>query len=577
MVPLETGPDCADHGAPSAAADRWVASAAALLAFGVALWAHHGALTNYYEVDEDVLHHVYWVEQFVDPDLFPNDLLVDYSRSIQPWGFVLLYRILCPLIEPLWISKLLPLALFPLTALLLFGLVKSLHTRLSAALAVLVFVSTPLYLGRMAGGLPRAFSIPLLLALLCLLRRRAWIAAAAVVVLQSLLYPVTYLVGVGTYGLSFLRIQRRGIRIEIPRRKLLALAAAIALSGLVIFSKYVWLVSPEIGTTVTRAEMLGKPEFYAQGWRKILPLPSFERVVSRTLKKSNWVLAWARDELVRGAGQDTLRRLLAFLALLVPAFLILEIWRRRVRLPEELVHLLLSSTVLFFLAELLLFKLYIPERYLRDSVAIVSLVLLAMAAGQLIAKLPGSWARGAATGTLGALILTGLPGMKNVHIVDYSPRRSFFERVSLLPKDVMIAAHPRTADGIPTFARRSVFVKYELSHPWVDKYWEEIRRRTYELFDAYYSEDLSQVANFCRRNGIDVLIVDRRHFASVYLAEGRFYFEPFNEYARRLVAGRTRFALASPPPEAVLFSVGSLSAIDPKRLVPLTAPAAPGN
>ena len=65
-----------------------------------------------YVVQDDARAHVFWMQRFVDPELFPNDLLADYFQSVAPAGYVGLYRAGASLgIEPLALTKLLPLVL----------------------------------------------------------------------------------------------------------------------------------------------------------------------------------------------------------------------------------------------------------------------------------------------------------------------------------------------------------------------------------------------------------------------------------------------------------------------------------
>jgi hypothetical protein len=140
-------------------------------------------------------------------------------------------------------------------------------------------------------------------------------------------------------------------------------------------------------------------------------------------------------------------------------------------------------------------------------------------------------------------VFLNLHATRGTGIVDMSSHKDLYDYLQSLPKDSMIAAHPMLADGIPTFTQRKVFINYELSNPFFDRYWETVKKRTYDFFDAYYSENLSSVLKFCKENGIDYLVIDREHFTGEYLAGGEIYFEPFNTYILDLVKKRDNFAL----------------------------------
>lgn len=72
----------------------------------------HYAVSQPYIVQDDARIHIVWLQQFVDPQLFPNDLFAKYYQAIQPIGFKGFYWAVAQLgIEPLWFAKFLPLLL----------------------------------------------------------------------------------------------------------------------------------------------------------------------------------------------------------------------------------------------------------------------------------------------------------------------------------------------------------------------------------------------------------------------------------------------------------------------------------
>ena len=94
-------------------------------------------------------------------------------------------------------------------------------------------------------------------------------------------------------------------------------------------------------------------------------------------------------------------------------------------------------------------------------------------------------------------------------------------------------------DTVPTFARRRAFATYELAHPWSRGYWAKLKPRLQDFFRAYYAADPQVVVDFCRKYGIDFLIVDDRHFAPAFLKGGDFLFP----YDKPYIQG-TRHGLA---------------------------------
>jgi putative flippase GtrA len=126
----------------------------------------------------------------------------------------------------------------------------------------------------------------------------------------------------------------------------------------------------------------------------------------------------------------------------------------------------------------------------------------------------------------------------------------------------LIAAHPYLADNIPLFAQRKVFINDELSLPFFDNYWQVIKKRTYDFFDAYYSDDARSLYDFCHNNGIAYWVVDASHFTGAYLGNRQVYFEPFNQYALDVAASRKGFVLDRIRGKDKLFTKGMLFVIN---------------
>ena len=80
------------------------------------------AFSSEYVVADYARQHVFWMQRFLDRELFPNDLIADYFQSVAPWGYTTLYRLMASLgINPLFFSKLLPIVLGLITTGYCFG------------------------------------------------------------------------------------------------------------------------------------------------------------------------------------------------------------------------------------------------------------------------------------------------------------------------------------------------------------------------------------------------------------------------------------------------------------------------
>ncbi|HBE51142.1 MAG TPA: hypothetical protein DDW76_20800, partial [Cyanobacteria bacterium UBA11369] len=67
------------------------------------------AFSGEFVVQDDARQHVFWMQRFVDSQLFPKDLMADYFQSVAPAGYTWVYRLMAIVgIEPLLLHKLLP-------------------------------------------------------------------------------------------------------------------------------------------------------------------------------------------------------------------------------------------------------------------------------------------------------------------------------------------------------------------------------------------------------------------------------------------------------------------------------------
>jgi len=536
-------------------ASRFDAAAVAGLSGLVFILAHFQGLSSPYVINDDVRQQIFWMWRWLDPELFPGDLLADYASHYVPWGVKGLYWLASWIIDPLSFSKVLPGLLFIFLALCLYRIGLALGGHRLAWTTVAVYWLMPFFLDNLAGGLARAFAAPLLAFFwLSWQGGRPWGMGGALL-LQALFIPYAFLISALAAGLAWLT--GRAGRITTPPfpahwRHGAVLTAGAALVGLMNFS----YANDGFGPLVGYAEMVNRPEFYAGGRYAILPVPSVFWVL---ISPWEWIAPF----------RDWGLWAIAVCVLLAAAVLwglVRVNWRdlRPKLLPAG--YLLLASLLLYLAARLFLLKLFIPDRYLIYTLNLAYCLLLALGLYQ--ALLVPRWPK-----NLGLLALVGLAGLgalrsQNVGIKDYAAYQPVYTALAAVPKDSVIAGHPNLMDNIPTFARRSAQVTYKLAHPWSRGYWRQIEPRLQDLFAAYYAADPQEIINFARKYRVSFLVVDDRHFTPEFLAGGRFFvplarkvpqyightlsdrvdcpfFAPFDALIRRLAAGH-EFALLSP-------------------------------
>jgi hypothetical protein len=143
---------------------------------------------------------------------------------------------------------------------------------------------------------------------------------------------------------------------------------------------------------------------------------------------------------------------------------------------------------------------------------------------------------------------------------DYSANKDLYIFLASLPKDSLIAAFPDTADGIPVFSKRRVFINEEMSVPLFDRYWETIKGRTFDFFGAYYAARQDTVSSFAWRNGITHLVIERRRYSRDFI-EGNVYFEPFGSWIKGRFRQGQHFYLQGIPDKACVFVSGETCVI----------------
>jgi hypothetical protein len=216
----------------------------------------------------------------------------------------------------------------------------------------------------------------------------------------------------------------------------------------------------------------------------------------------------------------------------------------------------------------MLFKLHLPSRYVLYTLPTAFILLIASNAQvlfeeirarygiDLVGKIPS------AKKLFGAIVIV-MVIMLGYQIAFSRPNKDrieLYKFISTLPKDVLIAGYPNDMDGVPLLSKRKVLVNMELALPYYTNYYSEIRKRTFDLFTAYYSNNPSEVMAFCKKYGVDYLVVNKNHFDWKFLNE-KIYYSPFGEYAKSLVGKNKTLVLDDMVDSKKVFKNGTYSVI----------------
>ncbi|MDJ0590263.1 MAG: hypothetical protein QNJ72_09750 [Pleurocapsa sp. MO_226.B13] len=479
-----------------------------------------------YLVQDDARQHVFWMRRFLDPELFPNDLIANYYQSIAPWGYKNFYRIAATVgIDPLVFNKFVPGMLGIVMTVYCFAVSLSLlPLPFGAFTATLIFNQNIWSQAGLISGTARDFVYPLFFIFLYYWLRRSLLGVCLTLVLMSWFYPSLVLICGGVLFWQLWRID--GYIPRLCRDKQVILFSCISLGvAFVVLLPYV-LAASEYGPTTTLEQARSLPEFIAGGragffhdrdpWR-------FWFNASRTGIKLPSALV---PQLAYGG------LLLPILLKFPQKFTLISKINPRISYLRDL---LIVSFGLFFAAHALLFKLYLPSRYTARSLK-VTIILAASISLMLILEAVWRWAIASKVQSkvrpliaLSILIvfcttLVGYPATRNNFINTGYQRGQHPELYQFLqqqPKDIVIASLTEEADLIPSLTQRSVLVAREYAIPYHMGYYQPFRQRVVDLIEAQYTTDLKIVKDFIHRYGVDFWLVDRSSFTPEYLEENR--------------------------------------------------------
>ncbi len=553
---------------------RWFAIAM-LYAVGCAFLALHQAFVSHYMVADDVREHVFWMFRYLDPRLFAHDPIADYFQSLAPSGYSSLYWLLAHAgIDPLLASKLIPSVLSLFATGYFFLLAgRVFRSPAAATLTAILFCQCLWSNSDLCSATPRAFFYPLFAAFLYYQVRGSLIGVLVTVGLEVLFFPPAALLSLGVLGWSCL-CWKNGPRL-VPIRDsqvYLVFSAAFVLTLLLT-----WPYLHSVGTfgpLVTYAEARRMPEFGPHG-RVPFFLPSWwgywvggNGGIHTLPTRPPWFLAaflW-----------PVLRRF-------PNRFPLLKAMPKGVRPVPQMIGAALS---LFLVAHLLLFRLYLPNRYTQSSTRVI---LILLAGGVLLALIDAAllWAekrpvksqrvaKGVALGFC-ALLLGGmiafpllLPTFPTGSYVK-GTEPGLYQFFARQPPTIRIASLSDEANNLPIFSRRSIIIGAECAVPFHPGYYLPLRARGLQIARAQYSADPTVLQKCLRDQQVDFWLLDRAAFSLDYRRKSRLLRQLdliTPDHPIGPASGANPF-LERPPSETVAYEDARFVVLDARRLLAL--------
>ncbi|MDY6786081.1 MAG: hypothetical protein SW833_26630 [Cyanobacteriota bacterium] len=504
-----------------------------------ALVAFEEAFGSDYVIQDDARQHVFWMWRFIDPQLYPNNLMADYFQSVAQPGYAAIYRLAAFMgIEPIFLSKILPSILGLITTAYCFGVVLEILPVPVAGFVGSALLSQSIWLkDDLVSGTARSFLYPLVLAsFYYLLRRSLWGTLLSLLIL-GLIYPLPLLILAGILVLQLVRWQNGKLGLSRQKNDYLFCGAGLLVIFIVLLPAA--LGTSQYGPTVTLDQAKEMAEFSEQG-RNFFFISDPIKYWLYAGRSGFFPLEWSNLPYSYFPVLFAVGLLLPVLTRFPERFpLVKQITSNIWLLPQ----LALVSTVLFLAAHALLFKLYLPSRYTQYSIRI----LMAISAGIVLtvvwdaivrACAPKANSRATAKPLI-ALACTLVLGMTLFGYPiairqneDYNFQRIFSYRkgeypkvyrfFKKQPKDILIAGTViDEASKIMSLTRRSMLVTRENSIAYHTKYYKEISQRATDTIEAQYSPDLETVKDFIQKYEIDFWLLDRDYLLSPRSAEKR--------------------------------------------------------
>lgn len=506
-----------------------------IFSLSVTLYCQLPLILNKYAINDDIRQTIYPYLRYQDKELFKDDLITDFYYKKNPWGLNMLYFLISHFCDPIKFTKFCPFLLCPLAALYLLKLGSLLRNNLTGIIASILFVFVSWnrnVFSTFGTGDGADFAVPLLAIFLYYSLQDDFLKIFIVLIILALFYPPVLLICLLAYAISATLDL-----LENVNKQKLASSIGLLLAALpILFFNY----SSRHLVLIGMKDMINMEEFYAGGRTPVFFNSIYEQL-------TNYQSGLAFDFS------------LSFLSLFA-ILLIIFLRKKTLNLPRQLWYFMLVSLSLFIIANATMYKLYGPSRYMRYSLPIFLIMFISLNTSRLIELIKPKL-----TKYVVSLILISLtavyfmPRMQRYYIVADQPQ--LYNFLQSLPKNVFLAGHPTFMNNIPTFAKRKVLINEETSEPYYTNYYSVIKARTYDFFNAYYSDSPKLIFDFCKKYNITHIIVCKSDFSKDCLERGEFYLEPFNDYIKNLIKNKNRFALMEIPETEKIFDENDIFVI----------------
>jgi hypothetical protein len=553
----------------------------------------------------------YWMRRFQDPGLFQDPLTHALVQTgYVPLGSQAVYWLASNVVDPIWFGAWGVLVLAPLSAWLVFRIVRE-HTAwipaawFAAALFILSWENQ-----RFSGTHPRAFAQPIVLLTVFLLLRGRTRWAAAVPAVGAFFYPPAALVALAVLFLS--AIGARGRRLTADRRTLVAGAASAAI--MLLAYELPRIAGLSSGNLITESVARHYPEFGPHGQvpfflgsvldelranysgfdvtlgGSILTVMAAVVLVlrpanCRLIRKEIWAMGAASLALF-GVSYAVLFHLYLptrYTYPLIPFYCIViavswyPLWNsygKRLRWLLPILAVGLPAAVVWFAGSKFDLGPLLTSTSLRSTVVDGwAIIAWSVAAGAALAAVAYFNRSDRATGALIVLFCAVLSGSLLTGVVteagwqtskgrDCGKQLALYGYLRTLPKRAIIAGDPKAIDCVPIETNRAVVISRKLYQPFDFTFLKFVRPRMTDMLRAYYGPSRNAIADLGTRYGATDLVIDRRLLAATRPSQRFTEMAPFASVVQRTAAAPAQRAALHLPRSCELWSKGDLAVYD---------------
>ena len=463
-------------------------------------------------------------------DAFPeDDLLRQYAAFNESPIQNIIYWTGTLFVHVIPLNKIVGITFFGLTAALFFLLVTRMSGPRVGILAALFFIIFPRSSYEIAGGFSKAWAIGFLLLSTYVVEKRSWRILIWAMPLAALAYPISPVL-MGAIVFIGLVLEYPGSSQEAWRGlKFLVGGSALALIPLL----YKYFTPPDfIGDMISSSRM---KEMWEDELASESTLPLWEDVLGY-IEYPFFIL-----------GTILIFMLLGHRSL---------IWKR------SWTAVVIASTISYFIADLLIPQLYLPNRYTRYSTAVLIVLWNAHNWAQMLERFKSrrwAWPAGIVLIVIAALsfpkTFTPCKGKKSQGIwEDRTHLTPVSQAIAKLPQPVFIAGHPADTACVMLQSGRPVLTINRMFHHWFDKYRDTIDQRHRDIFRAFYARKVEDVNQLAETYGVTHFLVRKSGFHTPFLQYGNIYRIEYEKYIRRLTSGVGSFVLDNPPSDTVEYT-----------------------